>query len=270
MNKNRNPIILITGSTDGIGKIAARILAENKAHVLIHGRNPEKVRRTVQELQTLTENSQVEGFTADLSLQPEVERLAEEVRTRVSGLDILINNAGVGFADPRNSDDGRELRMAVNYLAPFLLTHLLIPSLKKFAPSRIVNVSSIGQHRINFDDFMMEKNFDGVTAYRQSKLALVMFTFDLAEKLKADYITVNSLHPGTYLNTNMVRRASLTPLGEPESGARAVVYLATSPDLEGITGKYYNVTTEARADPQAYEEKARHDLWLLSLKLTGL
>jgi NAD(P)-dependent dehydrogenase (short-subunit alcohol dehydrogenase family) len=158
----------------------------------------------------------------------------------------------------------------VNYLAPFLFTHLLLPSLKNADAARIVNVSSIGQHTINFDDIMLEKNFDATNAYRQSKLALIMFTIDLAEKLKEDHVTVNSMHPGTYLNTNMVRRLGVTPLGEAESGADVEVYLATNPELNGITGKYFNLKKVATAEAQAYDPKARHQLWELSLQLTGL
>jgi NAD(P)-dependent dehydrogenase (short-subunit alcohol dehydrogenase family) len=155
----------------------------------------------------------------------------------------------------------------VNYLAPFLLTNLLLPALKQAAPSRIVNVSSAGQYPLDFTDIMMEKNFDPTRAYSQSKLALIMFTFDLAEQLNNEVITANTLHPGTYLNTKMVTRSGITPWGDPESGAAAVVYLASSENLEGITGKYFNVTAEAKANPQAYDEEARKRLRELTLHL---
>ena len=196
-------------------------------------------------------------------------RLAEEVMAKHPRLDALINNAGAGYTDPRYSRDGYELRFAVNYLAPFVLTRMLLPALKKAAPSRIVNVSSAGQHPIDFDDVMMEKDFDTVTAYSQSKLALIMFTMELAEKVKQDGITVNSLHPGTYLNTNMVKKAGINPMGEPESGAEAEVYLAVSESLEGVTGQYFDVKTRARVDSQAYDKQVRKRLWELSLQLTG-
>jgi NAD(P)-dependent dehydrogenase (short-subunit alcohol dehydrogenase family) len=176
----------------------------------------------------------------------------------------------VGTADAGLSADGYELRFAVNYLAPFLLTQLLLPGLRKSAPARIVNVSSAGQHPIDFNDVMLENDFDGMRAYCQSKLALIMFTIDLAAQVKPDQITVNCLHPGTYLDTNMVRRAGVTPWGEPQSGADAEVFLAVSSDVEDITGKYFNVKTEARANAQAYDATARKTLWDLSLRLTGL
>ncbi|MCL5028912.1 MAG: SDR family oxidoreductase [Bacteroidetes bacterium] len=262
--------ILITGATDGIGKLTALKLAKQNAHVLVHGRNTEKINKIVEELKTNSDNQKIEGLTADLSSFDEVRKLADEVNGKFSEIDVLINNAGVGFADARYSKDGYDLRFAVNYLAPFLFTQLLLPSLKNAAPSRVVNVSSAGQYPVDFNDIMLEKKFDGVRAYRQSKLALIMFTIDMAEKLKEENITVNCLHPGTFLNTNMVRIAGITPMGEPETGADAEVFLAASHVLEGVTGKYFNVKTEAKADPQAYDKQARKRLWDISLELTNL
>jgi NAD(P)-dependent dehydrogenase (short-subunit alcohol dehydrogenase family) len=262
--------ILITGSTDGIGKLAALQLAKQHARVLIHGRNREKLIGVVKELRQASGNERVEGLSADFSSLAEVRRLAEEVLENYDRLDVLINNAGVGMSDERYSRDGHELRFAVNYLAPYLFTRLLLPALKKAAPARIVNVSSAGQYPVDFDDVMLEKNFDGTRAYCQSKLSLIMFTIDLADQLKDANITVNTLHPGTYLDTNMVRRAQITPLGAPESGADAEVFLAVSQSLEKVTGRYFNVKTEARADAQAYDQRARKQLWTLSLRLTGL
>ncbi len=263
-------IILITGSTDGIGKLTALQLAKQNAHLLIHGRNKEKTTNVVNELKSVSGNKNIEGFVADFSSLAEVRYLAEEVLTKYPALDVLINNAGAGMSDPSLSKDGYELRFAVNYLAPFLLTSLLLPVLRNAASSRIVNVSSAGQYPVNFDDIMLAKDFDAVKAYRQSKLALIMFTIDLAELLKDENITVNSLHPGTYLNTNMVRSSNITPWGEPESGAEAEVFLAVSKSLDGLTGKYFNVKTEAKALAQAYDEQARKRLWELSLQLTNL
>jgi NAD(P)-dependent dehydrogenase (short-subunit alcohol dehydrogenase family) len=262
--------IFITGATDGIGKLAAIELAKQNAHLLIHGRNATKVTKVVDEIKSTTGNNNVEGFIADLSSMDEVRNLASEVLDKHDKLDVLINNAGAGTADKRYGKDGTELRFAVNYLAPFLLTHLLLPALKKAAPSRIVNVSSAGQAPVNFDDIMLEKNFNGVTAYRQSKLALIMFTIELAEKLKRENIAVNCLHPGTYLDTNMVRNSGITPWGKPETGADAEVFLAVSPQVENVTGKYFDVKKEATANAQAYDAKARKDLWNLSLQLTGV
>ncbi len=270
MKKTDEKRILITGATDGIGKIAAQRLADLNAEVLIHGRNSAKVNSVVEEIKSKSGNNKIKGFTADFSSIAEVRGLANELTAEYKELDILINNAGVGFSDKGKSIDGYELRFAVNYLAPFLLTNLLLPLLKNASPARIVNVSSAGQYPLDFDDLMSEKKFDGVNAYRRSKLALIMFTIDLAEQVKNHSITVNSLHPGTYLNTNMVRSADIKPWGEPESGADAEIYLALSDELDGVTGKYFNVKKEAEADHQAYDAAARKRLHETALKLTGL
>jgi NAD(P)-dependent dehydrogenase (short-subunit alcohol dehydrogenase family) len=262
--------ILITGSTDGIGKLTALAIAGQQAQVLVHGRNKSKLADVVSELKAATGNRNIGGFTADLSSMDEVRGLAVAVLAAYPALDVLINNAGVGTADQGLSKDGYELRFAVNYLAPFLLTQLLLPALKKAAPARIVNVSSAGQHPIDFDDVMLETDSNDLRAYCQSKLALIMFSIDLAERLENDRVTVNSLHPGTYLNTNMVRRAGITPLGDPQDGADAVAFLAVSSQVEDTTGKYFNAKTEATASSQAYDAAARKKLWDLSLQLTGL
>lgn len=265
-----NQTILITGATDGIGKLAALKLAKQKARLIIHGRNKEKLAEVVSELSSESGNDNIESVTADLSSLEEVKKMGEYVNSSYSALDVLINNAGVGYSDPRYSRDGYELRFAVNYLAPFVLTQSLLPLLIKSAPSRIVNVSSVGQHKLNFDDIMMEKDFNSARAYSQSKLALIMYTFELAERIKEKNITVNALHPGTLLDTNMVRNAGITPWGEPETGAGAEVYLAVSDELDGVTGKYFDVKKETRPDRQAYDSHARKQLWDLSLDLSNL
>ncbi|MEO8414905.1 MAG: SDR family oxidoreductase [Ginsengibacter sp.] len=262
--------ILITGATDVVGKYTASSLAKQGAHLLLHARNKEKLTEVINEIKASSDNESIEGFVADFSSMDEVRELAKEILAKYTKIDILINNAGAGFAAPRYGKDGTELRLSVNYLAPFLLTNMLLPAIKKASPSRIVNVSSAGQSPVDFDDIMMEKNFDGVAAYCRSKLALIMFTIDLAEELKNDNVTVNALHPGTYLDTNMVRDAGIKPLGTVQSGAEAEIYLATSPGLHTVTGKYFNVKKEARANAQAYDERARKHLRDLSLQLTGL
>ena len=268
----KRKVLFVTGATDGIGRIAATELAarQPEATILVHGRNQTKLGKTVSEIQKLSGNSNIESFLADFSSLDEVRLLSREILSKHDSIDVLINNAGAGFAAPRSGKDGMETRLTVNYLAPFLLTHLLLPALIKAAPSRIVNVASAGQSPINFDDIMLEKKFDGVTAYTQSKLALVMFTFDLAEQLKQEHILVNCLHPGTYLDTNMVREAGIDPQGTAESGADTLVYFATSSDLENISGKYFNIKKEARAIAQAYDADARKKLREIGLKLTGL
>jgi NAD(P)-dependent dehydrogenase (short-subunit alcohol dehydrogenase family) len=267
-----NQTILITGATDGIGKLAAIELArQNKdATILIHGRDKAKLDKVIDEIKQKTGNQNIEGYVADLSSLNETRKLAKDILSNHEKIHILINNAGAGFAAPRYGKDGLETRFNVNYLAPFLLTNLLLPVIKNAAPARIVNISSAGQSSIHFDDIMMEKKFDGVAAYTQSKLALIMFTIDLAEQLRDDNITVNTLHPGTYLDTNMVHDAGIRPMGTAQSGAEAEVYLATSPELKNVTGKYFNVTHEAKAHAQAYDAEARKKLREISLRLTGL
>jgi NAD(P)-dependent dehydrogenase (short-subunit alcohol dehydrogenase family) len=265
-------VFLITGATNGIGKITAFELAkqDKNASVLIHGRNRVKLERTTEELKRRSGNTNIEFFLADFSSLNEVRKLATEILSVHDSINVLINNAGAGFAAPRYGKDGTEMRLTVNYLAPFLFTRLLLPAIKKEAPSRIINVTSAGQSPIRFDDIMLEKNFDGVTAYTQSKLALVMFTIDLASQLQPENIQVNCIHPGTYLDTGMVREAGIQPMGTAQSGADALVYLSTSPDLKNSTGKYFNVRTEARAIAQAYDADARKKLNAIALTLTGL
>ncbi len=265
-------LILITGSTDGLGRGTALALAERGAAVILHGRDRAKLERVEGEVRRATGNKRTEGYLADLSSLAEVRRLAAEVQDDHEHLDLLINNAGIGFGEPgaerELSQDGHELRFAVNYLAPFLLTNLLIPCLQRGAPSRIVNVASAGQEPIDLNDVMLTRNYDGIRAYRRSKTALVMFTFDLARRLIDDGITVNSLHPGTYLDTKMVREARIVPRNSVQIGIDAVIHLATSPDLEGITGRYFDRKDEARAIPQAYDESSREELAKFSEKLT--
>ncbi|TIW86622.1 MAG: SDR family NAD(P)-dependent oxidoreductase, partial [Mesorhizobium sp.] len=193
---------------------------------------------------------------------------------RTDRLDILINNAGVGTAGQgakrQVSAEGYELRFAVNYLAGFLLTSELLPLLKASTPARIVNVASAGQQAIDFGDVMLTRSYDGVRAYCQSKLAQILFTIDLAEQLKGAGVTVNALHPASYMNTTMVRQAGVTPWSSVETGADAILNLATSPALDGKSGLYFDGLRESRADAQAYDAKARQQLRNLSLDLVGL
>ncbi|HZF36927.1 MAG TPA: SDR family NAD(P)-dependent oxidoreductase [Candidatus Angelobacter sp.] len=267
--------VLITGSTDGVGKLVAQRLAQAGAHVLLHGRSREKGQRTLADIRAATGSDRLEFHLADLASLNEVRGLTDMVSARHERLDLLINNAGIGFG-PRDamrretSRDGYELRFAVNYLSGFLLTQLLLPTLQGSAPARIVNVSSAGQYPIDFDDVMLVRGYEGTRAYRQSKLAQVMFTFDLAERLEGSGVTVNCLHPATFMNTNMVIESGYAPVTKVEDGADAILALATSADLEGRSGLYFDGKREARANAQAYEAAARRHLWDLSLRLTGL
>lgn len=267
--------ILITGSTDGLGKQTALALANQGATILLHGRNQQRLETLQREIQGVTGNTHLETYLADLAELSEVRSLAERVQTHHPRLDMLINNAGVGggklLGERRAlSRDGYELRFAVNYLAPFLLTHLLLPSLRHSKPSRIIHIGSVGQSSIDFDDIMFEHRYNGVEAYRRSKLALVMFTIDLANLLKGESITVNCVHPASLMNTKMVRETIPFPQTTVEEGLRSVMYLATSPELDHVTGKYFDQLQEARAHPQAYDLAARDLLRQVSERLTGL
>jgi NAD(P)-dependent dehydrogenase (short-subunit alcohol dehydrogenase family) len=244
--------ILITGATDGLGRALVSELADEGATLLLHGRR--------------------EGvpYRADLASLDEVRELARRVEAENDRLDVLVNNAGIGTAGERmESRDGIELRFAVNYLAGFLLTRLLMPLLKHSAPARVVNVASAGQMPIDFDDVMLERSYSGVQAYCQSKLAQVMFTFDLAAELWDRGVTVNCLHPATFMPTKMVREAGATPASSLEEGMEATKRLVVASDLEGVTGRYFNGQQEGRAHPQAYDAEARRQLRELSERLVA-
>lgn len=273
--KVADKIVLITGSTDGVGKLVALRLAQAGARVLLHGRSREKGERVVAEIRAATASDKLEFHLADLASLADVRALAAAVAVTHDRLDLLINNAGIGFG-PRGvmrreiSRDGHELRFAVNYLSGFLLTHLLLPTLRRSAPARIVNVSSAGQYPIDFEDVMLARGYEGTRAYRQSKLAQVMFTIDLAEQLKDAGVTVNCLHPATFMNTNMVIGSGYSPSSSVEEGADAILHLATSSELEGKTGLYFDGKRQARANAQAYDAAARQRLRELSVGLAGL
>jgi NAD(P)-dependent dehydrogenase (short-subunit alcohol dehydrogenase family) len=263
--------VLVTGSTDGLGREVALRLGKLRARVLVHGRDRARGEEVVKEIKA--GGGDARFYQADLGSLAEVRRLAADVLKDNPRIDILINNAGLGSglagAPREESADGHELRFAVNYLAPFLLTGLLLPTIVKSAPARIVNVSSLGQQAIDFDDVMLKKSYHHRRAYMQSKLAQILFTIDLAEAIEGKRVTVTTLHPATYMDTKMVR-AHTTPISTVAEGADAVMQLAVSDTVEGKTGIYFNGLTEARAIPQAYDPEARARLWVLSLKLTGL
>jgi NAD(P)-dependent dehydrogenase (short-subunit alcohol dehydrogenase family) len=265
------PTALITGATDGVGRLVARQLAAKGFRMLVHGRSRERGDSLVREIETA--GGKATFVAADLSSLAEVRKLADAVRGATDRLELLINNAGIGSVGAvpgrQVSADGHELRFAVNYLAGFLLTRLLLPLVKASAPARIVNVASAGQQAIDFDDVMLEQGCSGTRAYRQSKLAQILFTVDLAEELKGSGVIANTLHPSTYMNTTMVRQAGTTPISTVEQGAEAIMQLAVSPALEGRSGLYFNVLREQRANAQAYDTEARAKLGALSRKLTG-
>ena len=266
--------ILITGSTDGVGRYVAARLAAEGARVLIHGRDAARAQSLIDEI--------VRGgyaapafYQADLSSLAGARQLAEAVRADHDRLDVFVSNAGIGSrsmgsGERRESADGFELRFAVNYLAGFLLAHLLLPLLKAAAPSRIVNVASLGQQPIDFDDVMITRNYSGGRAYSQSKLAQIMFTIDLAEELVGSGVTVNALHPATYMNTTMVREGGVTPISTVEQGGDAILHLIEGDDVADRSGLFFNGLHEARANAQAYDSAARERLRALSRNFTGL
>jgi len=267
--------ILITGATDGLGRALAGELAAAGATLLVHGRDQARCRDAVEEIHATTRNDKLHWVRADLASLDEVHGLADQVIAEYEHLHVLVNNAGIGTTLPgegqrMESRDGYELRFAVNYLAGYLLTRLLTPLLIRCQPARIVNVSSAGQAPIDFDDVMLERHYDGVQAYCQSKLAQVMLTFDLAEDLDGAGVTANCLHPGTYMPTKMVRAAGITPVTALEDGVRATLRLVADSGLEGVTGHYFNGLREAEPHPQARDAETRRRLRALSDQLCEL
>jgi NAD(P)-dependent dehydrogenase (short-subunit alcohol dehydrogenase family) len=265
--------VLVTGATDGVGRYVAGKLAAAGASVLIHGRDSERANALVDRVRREGRGEAV-FYPADLSSLAYTRRLAEKVLAEHRRLDLFISNAGIGSQslgpERRTSADGHELRFAVNYLSGFLLAHLLLPLLKASAPSRIVNVASLGQQPLDFDDVMLTRGYSGTRAYAQSKLAQIMFTIDLAAELAGSGVTVNSLHPATYMDTTMVRAGGITPVSTVAQGGEAILHLAAGDDVAGKSGLFFNGMSEAKANPQAYDADARRRLRRLSLELTGL
>src|SRR3954447_627455 len=268
------PTILVTGATDGLGRGVAERLAADGATLLLHGRDADRLERTAREIRDASGNDRVTTHRADLASLDEVRALADEVQRATDELHALINNAGIGTGRPdlttrQESRDGHELRFAVNYLAPFLLTVRLLPLLRASAPARIVNVASLGQAPLDFSDVMLEREYSGGRAYSQSKLAQITFTIELAERLDGSGVTVPAPPPATYTPTKTVLEQAGHSIDSLETGIDATVRLATAPELEGVTGRFYDRQNESAADPQAYEPDARRRLWELSLALTG-
>jgi NAD(P)-dependent dehydrogenase (short-subunit alcohol dehydrogenase family) len=265
--------VLITGSTDGVGRYVAARLAAAGAQVLSHGRDAARARTLADEIRRHGHREPI-FYQADLSSLQGTRQLATAIQAAHPRLDIFISNAGIGSRtqgpERRTSADGHELRFAVNYLSGFLLARLLLPLLKTSAPSRIVNVASLGQHPLDFDDVMLTRGYTGTRAYAQSKLAQIMFTIDLARELNSSGVTVNALHPATYMNTTMVREGGITPISTVEQGGEAILHLATGDDVAGKTGLFFNGMEQSQANAQAYDAAARQRLRSLSFELTGL
>src|SRR4051794_34053490 len=265
--------VLITGSTDGVGRYVAARLPADGAQVLLHGRDASRAKALADEIVRAGHPAPT-FYQADLASLADVRRLADAVLADHDKLDVFVSNAGIGSQtsgpERRTSADGFELRFAVNYLAGLVLAYDLLPLLKAAAPARIVNVASLGQHPLDFDDLMITRNYSGSRAYAQSKLAQIMFTIDLAEELKGSGVTVNALHPATYMNTTMVRAGGIAPISTVEEGGEAILHLVSGDDVAGKSGLFFNGLREAKANPQAYDAAARQRLRALSLELTGL
>jgi NAD(P)-dependent dehydrogenase (short-subunit alcohol dehydrogenase family) len=265
--------ILVTGATAGLGKEVSRGLADRGATVLVHGRSQSRVEASIAEIAEATGSQRLVPVVADLASLAAVRGLAAEVAGEEGRLDAVVNNAGVGLRERTESEDGYELTFAVNYLAPFLLTRLLLGELRRSAPARVVNVASIGQVPVNFDDVMLEEDYEMSFAYSQSKLALVSFTFELAERLRAEGetgVTATALHPATLMPTKLVFETVGHTVDTLERGVAATLRLVIDPALDDVSGKYFDGLEEATADPQAYDEDARKRLWELSERLCGL
>ena len=267
--------ILITGSTDGLGKEVARRLAMQGWHVLLHGRDRAKGEAVLAELREHSGNDNLHYFNADLSSLAEVKNLAGEVIASQERLDVLVNNAGIGPRTPDSprtlSKDGYEVFFAVNYLAGYLLASELMPLLKKSAPARLINVASLAQAPVRFDDPMLEKEYNDGLAYRQSKLAQILHANDLAQQLAGTGVTANSLHPATLMNTRMVLESTALPasMTTVADGADTVEYLVTSPELETVSGVYFDMQKKATAEAQAYDNNAQQQLRTLSEMLVN-
>ena len=262
------PAVLITGATSGLGRYLAEQLVSSGWQVLAHGRDPARVADLSAEL-----GGGARGFVADLASLGDVRDLAARIKADVPRLDVLVNNAAVGFGAPGEgrqvSADGHELRFAVNYLAPVLLTRLLVPLLTASAPSRVLNVGSLGQVAFDPADAEFEHGYQGVEAYRRSKLALAAFSFDLAGELEAARVTVNCSHPASFMNTAMVFRSGVTPVSTLEQGGEATMRLITDPALDGVTGQFFDGLRTARARPEAYDPQFRARLREVTDRMLG-
>ncbi len=276
-NEMQNKIVMITGATNGIGLESAKALAGMGATIVGVGRNPQKCAAAAAQITSATGNAKVEFLVADLSVQAQVRQLAAAFKQKYNRLDVLLNNAGGFFAKREESTEGMEMTWALNHLNYFLLTDLLLDVLKTSAPARVVNVSSgahTGAKQINFDDVEFKKGYSGWTAYGQSKLANVMFTYELARRLDGTRVTVNALHPGFVAtgfghNNGGLMRTGMNVVQKiaakkPEQGAATSIYLASSPQVEGVTGKYFSDSKETKSSSASLEVSAQQRLWALS------
>jgi len=276
-----NKVCIVTGANQGIGKATALGLAEQGATVAMVVRNRDSGEQARRDILEQTRNDRVQVHVADLASQAQIRKLAEQLRTSYPAIHVLINNAGVITQDREVTEDGIERQFAVNHLAYFLLTHSLLTQLKDSAPSRIINVASNSHHgsKINFDDLYGDKKYHRVSAYGQSKLANIMFTYELARRLNGTGVTVNALNPGVvntliyenYLGNFRFAKLITRPFtASPEKGARTSLFLATSPKVEGVSCKYFANERETRSSKESYNPETAGRLWDITAKLTGL
>ncbi len=267
-----NKTVLITGSTDGIGQHCALELASMGARVLLHGRNSSRGRALLEHIKKKSQNDRVDLFIADFASLKQVRRMAEEVLAKYPQIDILVNNAGIYMRDRQLTEDGYEMTFAVNHLAHFLLTNLLLDHLNRRGPSKVIVVSSIAHKnaRLDFGNLQGEKRYDAYGAYSLSKLENLLFTYELAEHLKGSPVVVNALHPGV-IATKLLHAGfgSLggSPVGE---GAKRILHLITSPAIEGVSGKYFVDDAEQLSSPESRDRRLQKELWALSEKFVGL
>jgi NAD(P)-dependent dehydrogenase (short-subunit alcohol dehydrogenase family) len=275
-------VCLVTGATAGIGKVTAIALAAQGAEVIVAGRNQRRAEETVTQIRAETGNDDVRYLLADFSDLDQVRHLARKLKEQYSRLDVLVNNAGSFFNTRRDTPYGVEMTFLVNHLAPFLLTNLLLDQLLDSTPSRILIVSSNGHKMatMDFDDLGFKQGYAGMKAYGRSKLANVLFTYELARRLDGSQVTANALHPG-HVATDMWK-TNFPVIGPalkwvmgffadtPEQGADNSIYLASSPDVEGITGKYFIKREPAQSSPISYDEEIAERLWDICESLTGL
>lgn len=281
-NELQNKIVMVTGATNGIGLESAKVLAGLGATIIGVGRNPQKCAEAAGQIKTATGNARVEYLVADLSVQAQVRQLAATFKQKYHRLDVLLNNAGSYFAKREVSSEGIEMTWALNHLNYFLLTDLLLDVIKASVPARIVNVSSAahsGAKRINFEDVEFKTGYSGWSAYSHSKLANVMFTYELARRLAGTKVTANALHPGFVAtgfghNNGGLMRTGMAVVQKimakkPEQGAATSIYLASSPQVEGVTGKYFSDSKEAKSSAASLDVTAQQRLWELSEQMVG-
>ncbi len=283
MNKMEGKVCLVTGANSGIGKQTALGLARMGATVVMVCRSKERGEAAMAEIKNGSGNDAVDLLLTDLSSQAQIRKLAKEFKDRYQRLDVLINNAGIGLAKRKENTNGIEMTFAVNHLACFLLTNLLLERLKASAPSRVVNVSSFAHswiNKINFEDLQGKQKFPPMQIYAQSKLAILMFSYELARRLTGTGVTVNALDPGL-VSTNLghdvigslrvARWVFMNVLAiSPQEGAQTSIYLASSPEVEGVTGKYFSKQRPKRSSKASYDRETWQRLWKVSEELTGL